>query len=97
MNVAGTAPVSGSATLQVYIQANIGSIYIDYPLDCDPTGYRWTGGLPQVPQTRLADSSAGTVALAVWNAVPGTSSAGTRGALQDGLLQENIYFEDKPR
>ena len=97
VNVTGVAPVSGAATVQVYVQANLGSLYIDYPLDCDPAGYRWTNGLPQVSQTRLADSSAGTVALAVWGSVPGTSSAGTRGALQDGLLQESIYFEDKPR
>ena len=96
-NVSGTCPISGLCTVQVYVQANVGSLYIDYPVDCDPAGYRWTGGLPQVSQTRLQDSSAGTVALAVWASVPGTSSAGTRGALQDGLLQESIYFEDKPR
>lgn len=97
VNVTGVAPISGAVTVQVYVQANLGSLYIDYPIDCDPAGYRWTNGLPQVSQTRLADSSAGTVALAVWASVPGTSSPGTRGALQDGLLQESIYFEDKPR
>ena len=96
-SLSGVCPASGSCTVQVYVQANIGSVYIDYPLDCDPAGYRWTNGLPQVSQTRLVDSSAGTVALAVWSSVPGTSGSGTRGALQDGLLQEAIYFEDKPR
>lgn len=64
-NVSGVAPVSGSATVSYYIQANIGNIYIDYPLDCDPAGYRWTNGVPQIPQVRLQDSSAGTIALAV--------------------------------
>jgi hypothetical protein len=96
-NVAGVCPASGICNVRMYVQANIGSVYIDYPLDCDPAGYRWTSGLPQVSQTRLQDSSAGTVALAVWASVPGTSGSGTRGALQDGLLQESIYFEDKPR
>jgi hypothetical protein len=92
VNVSGTAPVSGSCTIQVYVQANIGSLYIDYPLDCDPSGYRWSNGVPQMAQTRLADSPAGTVALAVWASVPGSSSSGTRGALQDNLLQEDVFL-----
>ena len=91
ISVSGTAGGTGTATLEVYIQANIGNIYIDFPLDADPAGYRWTNGIPQLSQTRLADSSAGTIALAVWNSVPGTSSAGTRGAAQDNLLTEPTF------
>jgi hypothetical protein len=93
-NVAGVAPVSGACTVQVYIQANIGSVYVDYPLDCDPAGYRWTNGQPQVSQTRLQDSSAGTVALAVWSQATGTNSAGSRGARVDALLTESVFVEN---
>jgi hypothetical protein len=91
VNVAGVAPVSGSATVSYYIQANIGSVYIDYPLDCDPSGYQWTNGLPQVAQTRLQDSSAGTVALAVWSDSL-TYSSGTKGALLKAALKLGQYL-----
>jgi hypothetical protein len=53
INVSGVAPVSGGATLTYYIQANLGSIYIDYPLQMISSGYSWSNGQPTVAQTPL--------------------------------------------
>lgn len=93
-SVAGTPAASGAATIEVYIQANIGTLYVDFPLDMDPGGYRWTNGTPQVAQTRLADSSSGVIALAVWNAALGGHSSGTKGYLIEKLLTESVFLEE---
>lgn len=95
ITVSGNPANSGTASLEVYISANVGTIYIDFPLLMEPGGYVWNDGMPQKQQSRLADSViAPAVALAVWEAALGTNSSGTKGDLLEKLLTENAFLEE---
>jgi hypothetical protein len=100
LTVSGTAASTGTATIVIECTFNMGSgfIYADYPTQMISSAYGWTDGLPTKGITPiLSPGLINDLQTAVWSSVPGTSGSGTRGALQDGLLQESIYFEDKPR
>jgi hypothetical protein len=58
-SVTGISATTGTATITVYIQANVGNLYIDYPPQMISAGYGWSGGLPTINQSPLI--SAGLV------------------------------------